>query len=117
MLITFLAIGRFFWSSHSVTTQLALTIPTLLLAWIFWLVAMYLNAQVIKALRALKLLRSTANAQVQSVCVISITTALAWSLLDGDWFFHAIGTAWIVAVAANIVAALLLRFTPSGHAK
>lgn len=117
ILISFLAVDRFIWSDCSGAAQLALVIPTLVFACIFWLIVIYLDAQIIKALRRLGYLRGVPNTRVQSVFVIAITTALACSLLDEGRLLGAIGAAWITAAAANFIATALLRFSHPGYAR
>ncbi len=110
MLITFLAILSFLWSGYRPSMQLVLLLPTVVINWVFWLIVLYIDAQIIKALRAAGMLGGVSNARMQSLFINSITTVLACYLLTAGPLLAAIGIGWICAVFANLLAAMLLAF-------
>ncbi len=108
MLVSYLAISRLWLSGFELWKQIALLLPAVVVTWIFWQLVLYIDAQIIKALRAAGFIRGLSNARAQSFFISTITTALAWYLLSGHAFLRAIGAAWIVAVCGNLLAATLL---------
>ena len=110
MLITFLAILSFLWSGYRPSMQLVLLLPTVVINWVFWQIVLYIDAQIIKGLRAAGLVRGVSNARMQSLFISSITTVLACYLLTAGPLLAAVGIGWICAVFANLLAAMLLAF-------
>jgi hypothetical protein len=76
--------------------------------WIFWLIVLYLHSLVVKAIWACGLCRDLSRNRVQSVLMGILTTAFAAQLvISGSWV-RWVGALWLMAVALNLSAALLL---------
>ncbi len=110
MLISLLAILSFFWSGNRPSMQLVLLLPTVVITWVFWLLVLYIDAQIIKALRAAGMLRGVSNTRMQSLFISIITTVLACYLVTVGPLLAAIGIGWICALFTNLLAAMLLAF-------
>lgn len=109
MLLSYLAISRLLLPPLPLPAQIAVLPLTVLATWIFWLLVFYINAQIIKMLRSVKLLRDLSNARLQSVIAGIIATAFAWWLTSSaPGIFKALGIAWITATCLNLMAAGLL---------
>ena len=84
--------------------------------WISWLLLLYLNSVIIKFLRLCGFFREIPTRRTQSIFWGIATTAMACSLLNkGSRWVHEVGAIWLVAVALNLVAALILAFTDATH--
>jgi hypothetical protein len=80
------------------------------LTWFFWLLVLYLNSLIIKLLRQVGLFRSIPTRRAQSILLGTWATAMAFDLLDrGSWIGEA-ASIWLVAVAMNLAAAVVLAF-------
>lgn len=79
--------------------------------WIFWLLLVYLNSLIIKALQRFGLFREVPVRRMQSVFWIAFTTAMAFSLLQRSPILHEVAAIWLMAVAMNLVAAAILTFS------
>ncbi len=110
MLTSFLAISSFFWSGYRPSMQLVLLLPTVVINWVFWLLVLHIDAQIIRGLRAARMLRGVSNARMQSFFISVITTGLACYLVTAGPLLAAIGIGWICAVCANLLATMLLAF-------
>lgn len=110
MLVSYTAISRLLIGGLAFWAQIASLVATAFATWIFWLLVFHIDAQIIKMLRAVGLIRDLSNARVQSAIVGIITTAFAWSLLAAPGWLKALGTAWIIATCLNLIAAGLLAF-------
>ncbi|MEP6937351.1 MAG: hypothetical protein ABI871_04705 [Chthoniobacterales bacterium] len=84
----------------------------LLGAFVFWLAALYLNSVVIRLARAGRIIRTLPDNRAQSVLICGLTTVFAWSLAQTDSAARFAGIAWLMAIALNLTAALLLAFVP-----
>jgi hypothetical protein len=83
--------------------------------WLFWLFLLYLNSVVIKFLRLSGFFREVPPRRTQSIFWGIATTAMACSLLRGTRWVHEVAAIWLVAVALNLVAAVILAFTDAPH--
>jgi hypothetical protein len=111
MLISYLALQRWILgSAGSIQRELLFVVPLVLATWIFWLFALYFDAVIIRLLRFTGLLTGVSNAQAQSVLVTTTTTAFALQLTGERGWPRPFGWLWLVAVCANVLAALLLAF-------
>ena len=114
--ISFLFLARLLIVSQDLGGRLGLfvcLVPALL---IFWMVVLYLISLLIKFLRQLGFFCNSSNSRAQTVIVMIMTSGFAVQLiLHGGWM-GLIGKVWLAAVAANLVAAIALRFSPA-HAK
>jgi hypothetical protein len=90
-----------------------LTAALLVIAvWIFWLLIFYLNALVIKALRAGGLLQGTPNRDAQNILVGFILAALAFLLsILQDWT-RWIGIFCLLGLGVNFFAMVMLAMVP-----
>jgi hypothetical protein len=89
--------------------QTAIVLPALLFAlWIAWLIILYLNSLIAKACTILGLCPDLPRNRIQSVLIGILTTMFAAQLLTAGAWLRWIGALWIMAVALNLAAALLL---------
>ncbi len=96
--------------------QTAITLPLLLFAlWISWLIVLYLNSLIAKGCERVGLCADLPRRRVQSVLMGILTTMFAAQLLTANPWLRTIGALWIVAVALNLAAALLLALFPDGQ--
>ncbi|HEY2138511.1 MAG TPA: hypothetical protein VGH00_00420 [Chthoniobacterales bacterium] len=80
------------------------------LVWLFWLLALYLNALILKFLRGLGLFRALAARRGQSILISTTVTAMALWLLPRGSLAGECGAIWLIAVTMNLSAALILAF-------
>jgi hypothetical protein len=89
-----------------------LAVPALLalavLVLLSWLLALYLNSLILELLRRIGLLRSLPARRGQAVLIATATTAMAFPLAQGGSWRGEIGAIWLVAVAMNLGAAIIL---------
>jgi hypothetical protein len=78
--------------------------------WLFWLLLLYLNSAIIKFLRLCGLSRTLPIRRAQSILWEISTTAMAGVLLKSNPALRELGAIWLVAVAMNLIAALVLTF-------
>ena len=77
-------------------------------AWIGWIVVLYLNSVVVRALRGLGIFCRLANPRAQNILIGLETTACALALtMHPRW--QILGAIWLLLVTANITAAVLLH--------
>lgn len=79
--------------------------------WLFWLLLLYINSVIIKLLRACGLFRAIPTRRIQSVLWGISTTAMACWLFKSSPSLHELGAVWLVAVAMNLVSAVILAFS------
>lgn len=108
MLVSYLAIAHYCLRGATWVKELPLLLPLIVVTWIFWLLVFYVDAQLIKLLRAFGLARRCSNKRLQSVLIGAITTAFACYLLKATPNLRILGVVWITAVFANVVADALL---------
>jgi hypothetical protein len=77
--------------------------------WLFWLLLLYINSLVIKLLGGL--FRTLPARRAQSILWGISTTAMAGALLKSNPALRELGAIWLVAVAMNLAAALVLAFS------
>ena len=85
-----------------------ITLPVLVL--LFWLLALFLNSLLLKLVRSFGLFRMLPARRGQAVLVVTTTTAMAVQSVQGGSFSGEIGAIWLVAVALNMGAAIILAF-------
>jgi hypothetical protein len=83
--------------------------------WLFWLLVLYVNSVIIKALRACGLFRTIPTRRAQSILWGVYTTAMACVLLRSGPSPRELGAIWLVAVAMNLAAAVVLAFCNAAH--
>jgi hypothetical protein len=89
--------------------QTAIALPVLLFAmWIFWLIVLYANSLIVKACWACGLCTDLPRNRIQSVLMGILTTVFAAQLMASGSWLRWIGALWIIGVALNLAAALLL---------
>jgi hypothetical protein len=79
--------------------------------WLFWLLLLYLNSLIIKLLRTCGIFHTLPIRRAQSILWGISTTAMACMLLKSSPALRELGAIWLVAVAMNLVAALILTFS------
>lgn len=84
----------------------ALALP--FLVWLFWLLILQLNSLILKLLRAGGLFRGLPQRRGQAVLLGIATSAMALLLLQRGALAREIATLWLVAVALNLLAAVIL---------
>lgn len=78
-------------------------------AFVFWPPVLYLNSLLIRLLRASGVIRSLPDSRMQSVLIVGLTSIFAWSLTRSSLsWIRIIGIVWLVAVALNLTAAVIL---------
>ena len=96
--------------------QAAIVLPLLLFGlWISWLIVLYINSLLAKGCQSVGLCADLPRRRVQSVLMGILTTIFAAQLLTAAPWLRAIGALWIVAVALNLAAALLLALFYDGE--
>ena len=111
------SIHYFFFATLFVPSQLEPWMTALLLValafwiWLFWLLLLYLNSVIIKFLRMGGVFNTLPIRRVQSILWGIFTTAMACVLLKNNPALRELGAIWLVAVAMNLVAALVLTFS------
>jgi hypothetical protein len=75
---------------------------------LFWLLALYLNSLILELLRRFGLFRSLPPRRGQAVLIAVATTAMGLQLVQGGSWSGEIGAIWLVAVAMNLGAAIIL---------
>jgi hypothetical protein len=89
--------------------QALIALPVLLFGmWIFWLIVLYVNSLIAKLCRACGLCPELPRNRIQSVLIGILTTAFAAQLMTSASWLRWIGAFWMMAVALNLTAALLL---------
>jgi hypothetical protein len=78
--------------------------------WLFWLLALYLNSLILKLLHELGLFRTIPMRRGQSVLVATTVTAMAFWLLQAGPLAGELAAIWLLAVAMNLAAAMILAF-------
>ena len=110
------SIHYFFFATLFIPSNLKPWLTALLLValafwiWLFWLLLLYVNSVIIKALHAGGLLRTIPTRRAQSILWGISTTAMAFALLKSSPALRELGAIWLVAVAMNLVSAMILAF-------
>jgi hypothetical protein len=79
--------------------------------WFFWLLFLYLNSVIIRVLHWCGVFRAIPTRRLQSILWGILTTAMAWTLLKSSPAPREAGAIWLVAVAMNLTAAVVLAFS------
>jgi hypothetical protein len=80
------------------------------LVWLFWLLVLYLNSLIIKLLRPAGFFRSIPTRRAQSILLGFWTTTMAFDLVQRGSLMGEVAATWLVAVALNLAAAVVLTF-------
>ena len=76
--------------------------------WIFWPAVIFINSLVIRLVRAFGWFERTPDGYVQSVLIGVLTTLFAWRLISAGPAIQFIAMIWMVAIVANLNAAIVL---------
>jgi hypothetical protein len=116
------AIHYLFFAALFIPSGLAPWLRALLLValvfwiWLFWLLLLYINSVIIKTLHACGLLRTIPTRRLQSILWGILTTAMACALLQRSPALpRELGAIWLVAVAMNLVSAMVLALSDAAH--
>lgn len=83
--------------------------------WLSWLLLLYINSVIIKALHVCGIFRTIPIRRAQSILWGTWTTAMAFALLKGNPMSRELGAIWLVAVAMNLAAAVVLAFSDAAR--
>ena len=84
------------------------------LVWLFWIVALYLNSFLVRAVHRISFFSSPASRHVQDFLVRSLLTLIAARLATAGSLFRWAGIAWFAFLILNVLAAAILRATNAG---
>jgi hypothetical protein len=84
---------------------------------LFWLLVLYLNSLILELLRRCGLFRSLPQRRGQGVLLAAVTTAMALQLAQTRSLSGEIASIWLVAVAMNLGAAIILTFRDGNSAR
>ena len=98
-------------SHHSAWLTALLLVALAFWVWLFWLLLLYLNSVIIHVLHLGGFLRAIPTRRLQSILWGIVTTAMAWTLLKSSPAPREVGAIWLVAVAMNLAAAVVLAFS------
>jgi len=119
--LTIYLIHYFFFATQFVPSNLEPWLRSLLLIalvfwiWLFWLLLLYLNSVIIRLLRLCGLFQNIPTRRAQSILWGISTTAMAGALLKSSLSLRELGAIWLVAVAMNLSAALVLVFSDAAR--
>jgi hypothetical protein len=109
-LVNYLFFAQFI-PAHLPLWQKALLLTALLfLVWLVWLVILYLNSLIIEMLRHIGVFRTIPTRRAQSILLGTWATAMAFDLLERGSWIGEVAAIWLVAVAMNLAAAVVLAF-------
>jgi hypothetical protein len=115
--LTIYSIHYLFFSTLFIPSHLEPSLKALFLValafwiWLFWLLLLYVNSVIIKLLRVGGLFHSIPTRLAQSILWGIFTTAMACALLKSSPLPREFGAIWLVAVAMNLVSAVVLAFS------
>jgi hypothetical protein len=98
-------------SNHIAWQTALLLVAVAFWVWLFWLLFLYLNSVIIRVLHLGGLFRAIPTRRLQSILWIILTTAMAWTLLKSSPAPREAGAIWLVTVAMNLAAAVVLAFS------
>ncbi|PZR76494.1 MAG: hypothetical protein DLM73_02515 [Chthoniobacterales bacterium] len=110
-LISYLFFAQFLPADLKIWQSVLLLGLLAFLVWLFWLVVIYLNSLVIQFLRFCGLFQTIPIRRAQSILLGTWTTAMACGLLQSGSWPREIASIWLVMVAMNLTAAVVLFFT------
>ena len=84
---------------------------------LFWLLVLYLNSLILELVRRCGLFRSLPQRRGQAVLLATVTTAMALQLAQTRSLTGEIASIWLVALAMNLGAALILAFRDGNTAR
>jgi hypothetical protein len=111
-LIHYLFFAAFFIPSNdNVWLTAFLLVALAFWVWLFWLLFLYFNSVIIRVLHLRGLLRAIPTRRLQSILWVILTTTMACTLLKSSPAAREAGAIWLVAVAMNLAAAVVLAFS------
>ena len=110
--MAYLFAAHFAWRNLTAWQATLLALPLALGVGLGWLLVLYLNSLIIRALRALGLFRRLADDRAQSLFIGIMTTAFAVLLLRAGFFFSAAAAVWLILLVLNLLAAVVLALLP-----
>ena len=84
--------------------------------WLFWMLLVFCNSLIIRLLHLVGIFRGIPNRRLQSTLWGILTTAMAWTLLNASPALREVGAIWLVTVAMNLAAAMVLAFSDGTRA-
>jgi len=87
------------------------------LVWLFWLLVLYLNSLTIKLLQPAGFFRSIPTRRAQSILLGISATTMALDLVQRGSWMGEVAAIWLVAVALNLAAAVVLAFRNGARAE
>ncbi|MEP6698316.1 MAG: hypothetical protein ABJB09_01165 [Verrucomicrobiota bacterium] len=79
--------------------------------WFLWVFILHVDAFLIKLIRSSGILRDLPIRRAQSILIMSLSSALAYSLVMAGSIVSVAALVWLAAVVLNISAAMVLRLT------
>jgi hypothetical protein len=119
--LTIYSVHYFFFATLFIPANLGPGLTTLFLIalvfwiWLFWLLLLYINSVIIKVLHMCGLFRTIPIRRAQSILWGISTTAMACALLKSSPALHELGAIWLVAIAMNLAAAMVLAFSDAAR--
>ena len=92
--------------------QALLFLPLAVFVWLAWLLVLYINALVLRLLRAGGMLRKIPDDRAQGLLIGILTTTFAVALLRAGSCYGFAGGIWLAALSLNFVAAAVLALLP-----
>ena len=90
-------------------TALALVVLAFLV-WLFWLLVLYFNSLIIRLLQPAGFFQSIPTRRGQSILLGLWATMMAFDLVQRGSWVGEVAAIWLVAVALNLAAAVILAF-------
>src|SRR5438067_2232624 len=107
-LVSYLYFAQFIPATFGLWLKILSLVLLAFLVWLFWLLALYVNSLVIKLLQACGLFRKIPVRRAQRILVAGAASAMAFQLLQAGGWQGEIAAIWLVAVAMNLAAAVIL---------
>ena len=107
-LISFLFFAQFVPASRPPWLTALALIVLAFLVWLFWLLVLYFNSLVIELLRPAGFFQSIPTRRAQSILLGISATTMAFDLARRGSWMGEIAAIWLVAVALNLAAAVIL---------
>jgi hypothetical protein len=115
------SIHYLFFATRFIPSNLEPWLTTLLLVglvfwiWLFWLLLLYINSVITKALHVCGLFRTIPPRRVQNILWGIFTTTMACVLLKSSPSPRELSAIWLVAVAMNLASAVVLAFSDAAR--
>ena len=119
--LTIYSIHYLFFATRFIPSNLEPWLTALLLValafciWLFWLLLLYVNSVIVKLLHLCGLFRAIPTRRAQSALWGISTTAMACALLKSSPWPREFAAIWLVAVAMNLAAAVVLAFSDAAR--